>query len=189
MFAQQADWIAALRGAAGPVEPATAAWLRAVEEAARASHLQTQVTLLEAEFELAVRLSWPQPPWPLPTTVPHCGPCPIELRPVAENRPEWRLTSELLAVVPKIHDNLGRHAAACVAADGLRASAAGQLRSGRGNVEAVVAAIHRQSDETLRLVKALDDYNRAVGEYALAVLPGTTTGQQLAAFLTPAVRN
>jgi len=188
VFAQQAEWIAAL-AAAGPSEPATAAWLRAVGEAAEASRLETQVTLLEAEFALAARLSWQQPPWPLPTTVPHCGACPIELRALPEDRPDWRLAAELVAVVPKIYDNLGRHAAACVAADGLRASLAGQFRSGRAKVEPLVAAIHRQGDETLRLVKALDDYNRAVGEYALAVLPATTTGEQLAALLVPAGRN
>ena len=49
------------------------------------------------------------------------------------------IAAELVAVVPKIYDNLGRHAAATVAADGLRAALAGQFRAGRIQAEPLVA--------------------------------------------------
>lgn len=183
---QRAEWLIALAESPGtPLEPAPAACLRSSRLAAEAEQFEVQTELLEAEFQLAAVLDWRQPPWPLPVTGVHCGPCPLELKPWDMRHPEWWLGAELVALVPKLDQSIGEHAAATVAADRLRADLEGGFRGGRVPVERLIAAVHRQTDETLGLARALSDYNRAIGQYAAAVVPPQTPGDRLAALLVP----
>jgi hypothetical protein len=177
-FLQQTAWLAAIE--AGP-----AGALNAARQAAEAEQWEGRAALLEAEFQLAARLDWRQMPWPLPITQPHCGPCPVELKPLDLQRPEWQFGAELMALIPKLDQSVGEHAAATVAADQLRADLGAGFQAGRVPMERLIAAVHRQTDETLGLARALSDYNRAVGQYAAVTVPAQVPGAQLAALLVP----
>jgi hypothetical protein len=158
--------------------------LRAAQLSVEGDSLEAQLELLDAQFELtrlADRpLDWP---WLLPATIPHSGPFSLNVeaqpRELAESWPLRRLA----AVIPALADGLKQRAAALVQADTARAAVITAYRN-RGNpILPVLDSIDRQTDQTLAFLAVLSEYNQAIAEYALAVLPPTVPGDQLARVL------
>ena len=154
--------------------------LRAAKLAADADLLQTRLELLAAQFDLARRSGLPlDGPWPVPATVPHSGPYLLKL----EAQPRGLVASwpvrRLAATIPALSDNLQQRAAAVVDADTARSAATATYRAGRQPIDDVLVCISRQTEETLAFLETLTAYNRAIADYALAVLPAAIPGEQL----------
>jgi len=158
--------------------------LRAAELAAQADLLHAELNLKDAQFELTRRVGRPlDGPWLLPATIPHAGAYRLKLeaqpREVAESWPVRRLA----AVIPPLCRGIEDRAAAVVQADTARAAATAGFQSGRQPIGPVVASIRCQTEETLAFLETLTQYNQAIADYALAVLPSTTPAAQLAGAL------
>ncbi len=155
--------------------------LRAAQLSVEADSLRAQLDLLDAQFELTQHADRP-PDWPrlLPATIPHSGPylLNVEAQP-RELAQSWPLR-RLAAVIPALVEGLGDRAAAVVQADTARAAATSAYRDGCETIIPVLDSIDRQTDQTLAFLAVLTEYNQAIAEYALAVLPPTVPGDQLA---------
>ncbi|MEE9603558.1 MAG: hypothetical protein V3V75_09650 [Thermoguttaceae bacterium] len=150
---------------------------QAAREAANPAVLEAHVALLEAQFELAGLITTiGDRPWPIPSTPPHSGSYVLNFdaqpRQLVDSWPLRRLA----ITIPGLHDNVLRHADAVVKADAARASAGNSLI-------AAIQRIDRQTEQTLAFLRALTDYNRAIAEYALTVLPPNTANKRLLAAL------
>ena len=165
----------------GPLGAEAMLELRAAQLSVESDSLRAQLKLLDAQFELARRANRPLDwPWLLPATIPRSDPFLLDLeaqpRELAESWPVRRLA----AVIPALAEGLGDRAAAVVQADAARAAATSAYREGREPIVPALDSIDRQGDETLAFLAVLTEYNQAIAEYALAVLPPTVPGDQLA---------
>lgn len=159
--------------------------LRSARLATEAALHEVHAALLEAQFELATRLGRESDAaWPISGTVPHADPYPVKLdaqpRRLAESWPLRRLA----AIIPGLAKSVQHRAVAVVEADAARADAAASSQAGSEPVELLFGCINRQTEETLAFLGTLTDYNQAIAEYALTVLPPETPGEKLAAALT-----
>lgn len=145
-----------------------------------ADQLRAQVRLLESQFELTRLAGRPQDSaWLLPTTVPHSGPYTVPQDGSRSASAEsWRARRPS-ATLPAWLADLQDRAAATVAADAARAAATAGYESGTGTLDLALAANQQQLDETLGFLDTLTGYNRAIADYALSVLPATTSADQL----------
>lgn len=155
--------------------------LHAARMAAQADLLRAHLDLLEAQFQLTRSAGRPlSSSWLLPATVPHSGPYHLKLeaqrRELVESWPLRRLAT----VIPALADGLQERASAVVEADTARAARAASYRTGAQPMAPALASIARQTEETLAFLDTLTRYNEAIADYALAVLPSTTSGEQLA---------
>jgi hypothetical protein len=158
--------------------------LRWAQTAAQAAGRQAQVALVEAQYALAVRLgTTAESAWPLASTVPHSGSYLLRLeaqpRALVESWPVRRLA----ATIPGLGDNVQQRASAVVEADAARVAAAEKYQTGEAPFEQVLEGIGQQTQQTLAFLDTLTDYNRAIAEYVLAVLPPTTPADKLVAAL------
>jgi len=155
--------------------------LHAARMAAQADLLRAHLGLLDAQFQLTRRVGHPlSSPWLLPATVPHAGRYDMKLE---AQRPElvesWPL-KRLATVIPALAGGLEERASAVVQADTARASRAASYRTGAQPMAPVLVSIDHQAEETLAFLETLTRYNEAIADYAIAVLPSTTSGEQLA---------
>ena len=145
--------------------------------------LEAQQELLESQYELT-RASWPRrplddSPWLLPTTQPHCGPYLLKLEAQPRHLVESWPMRRLAATIPGLADGLARQAAAVVQTDSSRAAVTAAYQSGSRSLDQVLQAIHDQTRQTLAFLEIVGAYNRAIVQYALAVLPATISDGQL----------
>lgn len=153
----------------------------------RARQLQTEAEqtearsrLLGAQFDLTERSGRSlESPWLWPVTLPHAGPYQLQL----ESQPPERASSwairRLAASVSGQYAYVQQQAAAVVAADLARAEATAAYLRGGGHVELVLAAIESYTRQTQAFLEAVAQYNQAIADYALAVVPPTLTADQL----------
>ena len=158
--------------------------LRSAKLVTEAAKHEAHVALIEAQHELAGRIGRASDTlWPLPDTAPHSGPYLLKLeaqpREIAQSWPVRRLA----ATIPVLTENVRRRAAAVVEADAARAAAVAGFHAGRRSIEQALSGISRQTDETLAFLRTLGDYNRAIAEYALTVLPADATAERVSATL------
>ncbi len=85
--------------------------------------------------------------------------------------------------IPGLGENVQQHAAAVVEADAARVAAAEKYRTGGVPLEQVLDGVARQMEQTLAFLNTLTEYNRAIAEYVLTVLPPTTPADRLVAAL------
>ena len=146
---------------------------QAAREAANPAVLEAHVALLEAQFELAgLTTTIGDRPWPIPSTPPHSGSYVLNFDALPRQLVDSWPLRRLAITIPGLHDNVLRHADAVVKADAARASAGNSLI-------AAIQRIDRQTEQTLAFLRALTDYNRAIAEYALTVLPPNTANKRL----------
>jgi len=158
--------------------------LHSARLAAEAALRESRAALIEAQFELANRIGRvSQPAWPMAGTAAHTGRylLKIEAQPgrLVESWPMRRLA----AVVPRLDGSVRQRAVAVTEAEAARAVALAAYLSGNQATEEVLWAIARRSDETLAFLKSVTDYNFAIAEYVLTVLPASTPSDELAAAL------
>jgi len=149
--------------------------------AAAAVH-EAHAALLDAQFQLATQMGRASnAAWPMPSTAPCSDPYPVKPDALPDRPAESWPARRLAAMIPGLGEGLQRRAAAVVEADAARA-VAGSQGDGR-SIEPVLCGIRRQTEQTLAFLAALTEYNRAVAQYALTVLPPDTPGDKLAAAL------
>jgi hypothetical protein len=153
--------------------------LRRAELAADASLREAHVALIEAQYNLALRIgATGDAAWPLASTVPHAGKylMMVESQPaaVAQSWPVRRLR----ATIPTLAASVEQHAVSVVESDAARVAAAEKYRAG-GAVDQAIEGVTAQTRLTLALLETLTDYNRAIAEYALAVLPPALAADKL----------
>jgi len=141
--------------------------LRAARQAVRAVALDEQASLTSAQFDLAQLLGWNlREPWPMPITPPHAGGYRLEIeslaRPISESAPVRRLAR----AVPMLQAELERRSAAIVFADVARSQMRYHVPH---SLDVALTATRRQTDETLRFLRTLTEYNLAIADYALTV--------------------
>ncbi len=152
---------------AGPIDMLRLRW---AQLATQASMRQTQARLVEAQYALAQRIgATGESAWPLASTVPHWGNYLMKLdsqpRRVVDSWPVRRLAS----TIPTLFASVQQYASAVVEADAARATAVEQYNAGSGSMEQVVGSVAAQTKQTLALLQALTDYNRAIADYVLTV--------------------
>jgi hypothetical protein len=164
--------------------PADMLRLQTAKLAAKAAIFQAQVALIEAQYALALRIGIvAEAAWPLASTAPHSSSYSLKIesqpRGIIESWPVRRLT----AIIPRLTDTVAGLAAAVVEADSARAAAIESYRFGRGGIEAVLEGVTGQTEETSTLLTCVTDYNAAIAEYSLAVLPPGYPADKLVASL------
>ena len=170
VLARQADWLEGL--APQDQGQPSAPRVRSARLAAEAALHEAHVELIEAQFTLASRMGRTSDRiWPMAGTIPHSGRYLLKLdtqpRRLAESWPLRRLA----AVIPGLAQSVQQHATAVVEADAIRAGAVADYRDDGQSIEPALECIVRQTTQTRAFLQALTDYNRAIAEYALTVLP------------------
>jgi hypothetical protein len=154
--------------------------LRAARFAGEADRSAAHVELLQAQFELTRRVGRPlNGPWLMPATAPHAGSYRLK---IDEQRPELvqqASMKRLAAAIPALGDSLQQQAAAVVEADSARDAATTTYQLGGRGIDPLLSCVRFQTVETLAFLQTLTGYNRAIAEYALAVLPPAIPGEQL----------
>jgi hypothetical protein len=158
--------------------------LQSARRAAEAAISQAHVALVEAQYALALRIGMlAEAAWPLASTAPHTGSYLLkqELQPrgIIQSWPAQRL----IAIMPRLTDTVNGRATAVVVADSARAAATENYRFGRAGIDAVLSGIAGQSQETSALLACVTDFNAAIAEYSLMVLPSGYPADKLAASL------
>jgi hypothetical protein len=117
----------------------------------------------------------------LASTIPHAGSYLLNIeaqpRALAESWPVRRLT----ATLPAMGQRVQASSSAVVEADAARVAAAEQYRAGSASIDRAVESILNQTQQTLAVLSALTDYNQAIADYVLTVMPPTTSPAQLVA--------
>jgi hypothetical protein len=157
--------------------------LRRAQLAADAALREAHVALIEAQYRLALRIgATGEAAWPLASTVPHGGKylMMVEGQPqaVAQSWPVRRLA----ATIPGLAASVEQHAASVVESDAARVDAAEKYRGG-GPIDAAVEGVTAQTRLTLALLETVTDYNRAIAEYALTILPPDIAADRLVSAL------
>ena len=89
----------------------------------------------------------------------------------------------LIATIPRLTDAIMGRASAVVEADSARTAAIERLSLRPGGIDAVLAAIAGQTEETSALSACVTEYNAAIAEYSLTVLQPGCPADKLAASL------
>jgi hypothetical protein len=142
------------------------------------------VALIEAQYALALRIgTLAEPAWPLASTAPHTGSYLLKEQSQPRGIVQSWAVQRLIAIVPRLTETIMSRATAVVTADSARAAATDNYRANRAGIDAVLAAIAGQTDETTALLRCVTDYNAAIAEYSLTVLPLGYPADKLAASL------
>ena len=154
--------------------------LHAKREAAKATVAEARASLAEAEYALALRLgAVAEGDWPRPSTAPHWGDYLLRLdsqpRAVVESRPAQRLA----ATLPGLGENVRQHATALVEADTARTTSVERYRRREASMEDLLDVVSREIEQTVAFLDALVDYNHAIAEYVLLVVPANTPADRL----------
>ena len=157
---------------------------RAAQLAAQASLREAHAALIESQYALALRIgATGEAAWPLASTIPHSGSYLLKVdsqpKALAESWPVRRLT----AVIQSQSLSIQQSAAVVVEADAVRTAAAEQYRAGNGSIDAAIEGVSAQTQETLTLLQVLTDYNRAIADYVITVLPPSIPATRLVAAL------
>jgi hypothetical protein len=179
---QGLDALADAQGAAPRREPSLRR--RALELAMTATALEAQVALDDADYELATRMGQAETAaYAPPKTVPYCGPYRLNLESLSPELVRSWPIRRLSEAIPRLYKTVERRAAAVVQADGLRAKYTQRYSKGEISADLVLDAINRQGEETRAFLTTLTDYNRAIAQYAAAVLPANIPNDTLLAVL------
>lgn len=158
--------------------------LRAAQAAAQAATRRSHVALVEAQYALALHVgAAAETVWPLASTTPHSGRYLLKLNSQPPGLAESWPVRRPATAIPGLGENVQLQAAAVVEADAARAALAEKYRAGQAPLDQVLDSVARQTEHTLAFLNTLTEYNRAIAEYVLAVLPPATPVDQLVAAL------
>ena len=158
--------------------------LKGAQLATQASLGDAHAALVEAQYALAMRIgATGEGAWPLASTVPHSGSYLLRLDAQPQSIIESWPIRRLATTIPALSESVQQHAAAVVEADAARVAAAEKYRLGGAPIEQAIDGITAQTQETLAVLSALTDYNRAIAEYVLTVMPPATPADRLVAAL------
>jgi hypothetical protein len=187
---QQSKWIVALKEMAfnqRQNNPTDMLRLRAEQMGTEAAATEARVALIEAQFALAVRIGEVAgEAWPLASTLPHVGGYDLRLGAQPRNILESWPVRRLKETVPRLSQTALQRAAAVLEADAARADIIDKYRSGAATVSQAIDSVNSQTQQTVAFLKAVTEFNRAIGEYAVAVLPPNVSSDQLVGSLVTA---
>jgi hypothetical protein len=154
--------------------------LHSAQLATQAAIREAHVALVEAQYALALRIgATGEAAWPLASTVPHSGSYLLKLdaqpQAVVESWPVRRLAT----TIPGLGKSVQQYAAAVVEADAARVAAVEKYRAGGAPIDQVIEGVTTQTQQTMAVLNTLTDYNRAIAEYVLTVLPPATPANRL----------
>ncbi|MEX0642045.1 MAG: hypothetical protein WD468_05060 [Pirellulales bacterium] len=161
--------------------------LQAARRSARAAVLDAESELLASQFELTAATGQPlDEAWLLPSTAPQSGRYQVSMR-VKHDSLRGAQLADRLALE---YDRLRHRADAVIQCDALRAELVLQARrnetvreSTAGQItplDRVIWATGRQTEQALAFLDDLTDYNMAIANYALMVLPASVSAEDLA---------
>ena len=158
--------------------------LRSAQLAAKAAVSEAHAALVEAQYALALRIgATNETVWPLASTVPHSGSYSLKLdaqpRAFVQSWPVRRLAS----MIPSLGENVWQHSTAVVEADVARVAAAEAYSVGAGPIDDAIEGVTTQTEQTMAMLGALTEYNRAIAEYVTAVAPSATPVDRLVSAL------
>jgi hypothetical protein len=179
-YAQQAELLDAMtpvaldrrNDAVGAIDMLRLHW---AQRATQALMFEAHAALVEAQYALAVRIGATRDPqWPLASTAPHAGTYLLKLesqpQAVAESWPVRRLST----TIPALSQGVQQRATAVVEADSARVAITDRYRSGGATIDQAIKSVLTQTNETIATLETLTDYNNAVADYVLTVVPATT---------------
>jgi hypothetical protein len=189
VHAQQVEWLEALTPvvleqrtkATGPADMLR---LRSAQLTAKASLHEAHAALVEAQYALAVHVgATNDQAWPIATTIPHSGRYQLRLDSQPKSLVDSWPVRRLAATIPALGESVQQHAEAVVEADVARVAAAEKYRSGRGTIDEAIESALTQTRETAAILSTLTDYNRALADYVLTVVPPGTPASRLVSSL------
>jgi hypothetical protein len=183
LFERQLRVLQGLRTAAAAADdPAGQARLTGEIAAVEAdlADAQTQLEAAQSEAARVLARTGYRPVAILPVTAPHAGRYQTKLQAQPIDLAASRRVRRAVALVDSLHPALVGHAQALVAAEEARAVAAQALSQGKGDLPVTVDLARQERLKALALLQRLTDYNLAIGDYALAVLPTALPPEQLA---------
>jgi hypothetical protein len=165
--------------------------LQAARRSARAAALDAQTALLAAQFDLTLAAGRPlEGEWLLPSTVPQSGRYQVSARArsgASRGVAHW---ADMTALE---YEKLQHRADAVIQCDALRADLVLRARRNETDGESdddqmtpldrAIWATQGQNEQTIAFLDDLTDYNMAIANYVLAMLPATLSGDELAAKL------
>lgn len=116
----------------------------------------------------------------LTISLPHAGRYQTRLDVQPANISANRQVRRAATLIEAIHPALMGHATAIVATEQARAVEAQAVGRSGGQLETALDTARQERLKSLALLQRLTDYNLAIGEYVVAVLPANTPADQLA---------
>ena len=161
---------------------------RTARLAVEAQQADAEADLTTARFQLAAVAGLgisDGKTFPRLVSIPFAGRLPL---PVSSPDRSWRAPStlgrqRLEATLPRREQAILDQAAAVVQSDNGRAATTADFLAGRSSLDRVLAAIEVQARETSTYLRAVTEYNRAIAQYAIAILPANTDAEKLVAAL------
>ena len=170
--------------ASQPLGKHEVATLTAARLAARARLVDAEAKLIEAQFDLARQAGRNgQSTGLLPSTTPHAGPYLLKLEAQPASLAGTWPMQRLAATVPALGENLQERSAAVVEADATCAAAAQDWQTGQRSLVELLALVDQQTAESLAFLDTLTQYNEAIADYVLRVVPPAMPGDRLVASL------
>jgi hypothetical protein len=152
--------------------------------AAKAASNEAMLALVEAQYALALKIgAVADAAWPLASTVPHSGGYELRLGDVPPAMVESPAGQRLVSAVPELGQSVLQRAAAVVEADAMRVAVADRYRTGATTIDEALGAVTVQTERTVAFLDTLTQYNRAIADYAILVLPSNIAADKLAASL------
>ena len=145
------------------------------QRATQASLHEARAVLVEAQHALAVRIgATHDEQWPLASTVPHAGGYLLKL----DSQPQTVVDSwpvrRLATTIPSLSKGVQERASAVVEADAARVAVAERYRNGNAAIDDAIRGVLTQTEETVAVLATLTDYNEALADYVLTVVPAAT---------------
>lgn len=183
ILAERAGWLDALspallaRGTPAAVPMLQLTVCRRSVEAAR---LDSQLDLIEAQYNLAARMGRPaETPGLLPSSEPFTGQFPFSA-PAGNGSWAVRRMEARLAGTGEI---VRRRAAAVAEAEAARTAAIAGFQSGSRPLDEALGSMNAQTEQALTFLQDVSEYNRAIAEYAVAAVPAGQPVDKLVAAL------
>jgi hypothetical protein len=165
----------------GPAEMLRLSW---AQRATQASLREAHAALVEVQYALALRIgATAEAAWPLASTIPHSGRYLLRLEAQPQIAVESWPVRRLAVTIPTLGESVQQHAAAVVEADAARVAAAEKYCAGGASIDQAIESITVQTQQTMAVLSTLTDYNQAIAEYVLAVMPPATPANKLVAAL------
>jgi hypothetical protein len=189
VLAQQAEWIEALTPVvlerrSQPTGAAEMLRVRSAQLSTEAAVREAHAALIEAQFDLVLRIGGvADSVWPLASTPPHSGRYLLKLEAQPKSLAQSWPMRRLAAMIPALGESVQQRATAVIESDAARAAATEKYRAGGASLDSVLESVAEQTEQTVAFLETLTDYNRAIADYALAVLPPAAPAEKLASAL------
>ena len=145
--------------------------LRVARLAEESERIEAQIRLLQREDHLAQYLGDSGEENLMPATLPHTGPYQLRLEAQPKKLAESWPVRRAAGLIPALYTSLQDQAKTVVLADQTRAEIFQQYRQGQRSLQEVLSACDQQKQTTFEFLQVLTDYNQAIADYVILVVP------------------